>query len=115
VLETITEVEGKPKQLLCFTTSASANQYFDMAIAKKVMVVDASYPYEDKLIAAYVKLEGVPPLNVVYVDRGGSSGLIRVLQPGDDSVRRLADAMSQVILPGGTSDLKVDAKTLFPA
>jgi molecular chaperone HtpG len=53
VLATIPETAGKPRQLLCFTTSASANQYFDMAIAKKVIVVDASYPYEDKLIAAY--------------------------------------------------------------
>jgi len=113
VLAIIPEVTGKPKQLLCFTTSASANQYFDMAIAKKVMVVDASYPYEDKLIAAYVKLDGVPPVDVVYVDRGGSSGLFENLQAGDDSIRRLADAMSQVILPGG-SELKVDAKRFLP-
>jgi hypothetical protein len=76
--------------------------------------LDASYPYEDKLIAAYVKLEGVAPVDIVYVDRGGSSGLFEGLQAGEDSVRRLADAMSQVIRPGGVSELKVDAKRFLP-
>jgi hypothetical protein len=114
VIATIPEVAGISKKLLCFTTSASANQYFERANAKKVMIVDASYPYEDKLIAAYVKLDGVPKVDVVYVDRGGSSGLFDALQSGDDSVRHLAEAMSQVIMPGGASELKVDAKRFSP-
>jgi len=114
VLAAIPATVGNIKKLLCFTTSSSANQYFDMANAKQVTVVDASRLYEDKLIAAYVKLQNTPPLEVVYVDRGGSSGLFDSLQSGDDAVRRLAEVMSQVIHPGG-ADFKVDAKRFAPA
>ena len=113
VLATSPETDGKPKRLLCFTTTASANQYFDMANAKKIVIVDASYPYEDKLIAAYAKLEGTPPLEIVHVDRGGASGLFDSLRAGDEAVRRLAEVMGQVIHPGG-NELKVDAKHFAP-
>lgn len=114
VLATLPEDGGKPKRLLCFTTTASANQYFDMANAKKVMVVDASYSFEDRLIAAYVKLAGTPPLEIVHVDRGGSSGLFDGLQSADDAVRRLAEVMSQVVHPSSGAELKVDAKRFAP-
>ena len=65
-----------------------------MANGNNVIVVDASYPFEDKLIAAYAKLETTPLIEIVYVDRGGSSGLFDALKDGDDLVRRLADMMT---------------------
>lgn len=105
--------EGRPKRLLCFTTSSAGNQYFDMANAEGVQVVDASYPFEDQLIAAYVKLPDVPPIDLVYVDKQGG-GLFKDLQTGDQAVRRLADVMSQVIFPSGTGKLKVEARRFHP-
>jgi len=105
--------EGRPKKLLTFTTSNAANQYFDMANAEGVQVVDASYPYEDDLIAAYVKLDDVPPIDLVYVDRQGG-GLFKDLQAGDQAVRRMAEIMSQTIFPGGSGRLKVEARRFTP-
>lgn len=105
---------GRPKRLLTFTTSNAANQYFDMANAEGVLVVDASFPFEDALIAAYAKLPDAPPIDLVYVDKQGG-GLFKDLQSGDQAVRRLADIMGQVIFPGGTGKLKVEARRFEPA
>ncbi len=62
---------GRPKRLITFTTTSAGNQYFEMANAEGVQIVDASYPFEDDLIAAYAKLPDVPPIDLVYVDRQG--------------------------------------------
>ncbi len=113
VLQATPGEAGRPKKLLTFTTSNAANQYFEMANAEGVLVVDASYPYEDELISAYAKLPDVPPIHLVYVDRQ-SSGLFKELQAGDQAVRRLAEEMSRYILPGGTGRLKVEAQRFAP-
>ncbi len=105
---------GRPTRLLAFTTSNAANQYFDMANAEGVQVVDASYPFEDDLIAAYAKLPDVPPIELIYVDRQQSGVLFQELQADDQSVRRLADMMSQVIQPGRMGRLKVEARRFQP-
>ena len=104
---------GRPKRLLTFTTSSAGNQYFDMANAAAVQIIDASYPFEDELIAAYVKLPDAPPIDLVYVDKQGG-GLFKELQAGDQLVRRLADMMGQIIVPGGTGRLKVEARRFEP-
>jgi len=105
---------GRPKRLLAFTTTSAGNQYFDMANAEGVQVIDASYPFEDQLIAAYAKLPSVTqPIDLVYVDKQGG-GLFKDLQSGDQNVRRLADVMGQVIFPSGTGKLKVEARRFHP-
>jgi hypothetical protein len=105
---------GRPKRLLAFTTSNAANQYFDMANAEGVQVVDASYPFEDELIAAYVKLPDVPPIELAYVDRSGG-GLFGELKTEDHAVRRLAEEMTRIIHPGGVGKLKVEARRFQPS
>lgn len=113
VLDATPGEEHRPKRLLTFTTANAANQYFDMANAEGVRVVDASYPFEDDLIAAYVKLPDAPPIELVYVDRQGG-GLFKDLRGGDEQVRSLAATMSNVIMPGGGGRLKVEARRFQP-
>jgi molecular chaperone HtpG len=113
VLETTRSEEGRPKRLRTFTTSNAANQYFEMANAEGVLVVDASYPFEDDLIAAYAKLPDAPSIELVYVDRQGG-GFFKDLQNGDQVVRRLADIMGRGISPGGSGKLKVEARRFAP-
>ena len=104
----------RPKRLLAFTTYNAANQYFEMANAEGVQVVDASDLLEDRLIAAYAKLPDVPAIDLVYVDRPGG-GLFKELSAGDEAVRRLAEHMSQVIIPSGGGRLKVEASRFEPS
>ena len=114
VLAATPGIDGRPKRLLTFTTTSAANQYFEMANAEGVQVVDASYPFEDDLIAAYAKLPDTPPTELVFVDKQGG-GLFKELQSGDQNVRRLAEVMGQVIFPGGTGRLKVEARRFQPS
>ncbi|MCU0755369.1 MAG: ATP-binding protein [Xanthomonadales bacterium] len=104
---------GRAQRLLTFTTSNAANQYFEMANAEGVLVVDASYQFEGELIASYVKLADVPPVELVYVDKQGG-GLFKELESTDLAVRRLAEAMGQFIVVGGVGRLRVEARRFQP-
>lgn len=105
--------ERGEKKLLAFTTANASYQYFEMANAKGVQIVNASYEPEDELISAYLRLPDVPPVELVFVDKQ-QDALFEQLLPEDQDVRRLAEAMGQVILVDGISPLRVEAHRFQP-
>lgn len=86
-----------PKRLSAFSTHSSANQYFDMANANAALVVDASWPWDAKILT---KLAGKPGsgFEVLFIDREEDPVIFRELSEHDGMVRRLAEVMSQVIM-----------------
>jgi len=110
VLRRLPKIDGEVQALPCFTTSNSANQYFQMANAAGSIVVDASFPFEDQLITEYTKLEGVN-VRLVHVDREDDPHVFQHLAGERDThVSRLAEFMTQVIRPGGVTRIKVEAR-----
>ena len=104
--------DGRPPRLACFTSSSSANQFFEMADAAGTTVVDASYPFERQLLVSWADLNR---LELVHVDREDDPEVFRDLDGEvDRPVRALAQLMSQHILPGGTGRLRVEARRFLP-
>jgi molecular chaperone HtpG len=115
VISRLPKVEGEIQLLPCFSTSNSANQYFQMANAAGSIVVDASFTFEDQLIEEYTKLKDVN-VRLVRVDREDDPNVFRHLTEGQDtSVVRLAEFMTQIIRPGGISRIKVEARRFEPS
>jgi molecular chaperone HtpG len=105
---------GGPKRFSCFTTSSSANQFFEMADAAGTTVVDASYPFEAELIKAWAERRKTE-LSLVYVDREDDPAVFREIDPvRDRAVRVLAQQMSHFIRPGGTGRLRVEPRRFQP-
>ncbi len=105
---------GGAKRLPCFTTSSSANQFFEMADAAGTTVVDASYPFESELIKVWAELKKAE-LSLVYVDREDDPAVFREIDPAQDrAVHTLAQQMSHYIRPGGTGRLRVDPRRFQP-
>ena len=106
--------DGAPKRLPCFTTHSSANQYFEMADAAGTTVLDASWPFESKLLKTWAKAHDTE-VNLVYVDREDDPNVFRDADPEHDrAVRALAQQMSLNIRPGGTGRLRVEARRFEP-
>lgn len=105
--------EGSPKRLSAFSTSSSANQYFDMANANGTIVVDASHPWESKILERLARRPG-SVFEVLFIDREEDSAIFRALAESDGAVRRLAEVMAQLIRPAGAR-MRVDARHFEPA
>nr|VFJ64885.1 MAG: Molecular chaperone, HSP90 family [Candidatus Kentron sp. FW] len=102
------------KQLNCFTTPASANQFFEMANAAGSTVLDASYHFETPLIKEWAKQH--PEVRLVHVDREDDPNVFRDIDPATDGkVQLLANQMSLSIRPGGSGRLRVTARRFKPA
>lgn len=105
---------GGPKRFPCFTTSSSANQYFEMADAADTTVVDASYWFEAPLLKTWAESRRAE-VSLVYVDREDDPAVFREVDPiGDRAVQILAQRMSQLLRPGGTGRLRVEARRFQP-
>ncbi|MCA8993267.1 MAG: ATP-binding protein [Planctomycetaceae bacterium] len=114
-LPAVTNESGSPapRKLGCFTTSSSANQYFEMANAAQT-TVDASYPFEDELIKKYAE-QHRDAVALVYVDREDDPAVFKELDADvDRSVAQLARAMSTLIRAGGSGRLRVEARRFEP-
>ncbi len=104
--------DGRPRRLACFSSSSSANQFFEMADAAGSTVVDASYPFEQQLLVSWAERNGV---ELVHVDREDDPEVFRDIDAdADRPVQALAQLMSQHILPGGTGRLRVEARRFSP-
>lgn len=108
-----TDADGR-KVLPCFTTSNSANQYFQMADAAGSVVVDASYPFENHLIEAYAELDDVH-VRLVHVDHEDDPNVFRHLV-GNEQARmtRLAEVMAQVLRAAMGHQIRVEARQFDP-
>ena len=105
--------EGAPKRLSAFSTSSSANQFFELANANETIIVDASHLWDAKILEKLAR-RPASGFDLLFIDREEDPKIFRVLHEGaDDSVRRLAEAMAQVIRPGGDSP-RVDARHFNP-
>lgn len=103
-----------PKRLSAFSTTSSANQYFDMADANGTLVVDASHPWDGKILERLGKRPD-SGFELLFIDREEDPAVFRALdEGGDEPVRRLAEAMAQLIHPGGAT-LRVEARHFQPA
>ncbi len=107
--------DGGPKRLACFTTSSSANQFFEMADAAGSTVLDASYFLEDGLLRTWAEGHG-SEVSLVFVDREDDPAVFREIDEGQDrAVKLLARQMSAFIRPGKTGRLRVEARRFEPA
>lgn len=103
-----------PKRLSAFSTTSSANQYFDMADANGTLVVDASHSWDGKILERLGKRPD-SGFELLFIDREEDPAVFRTLDAGsDEPVRRLAEAMAQLIHPGGAT-LRVEARHFQPA
>lgn len=115
ILAKLPKTPGKPQDLPYFSDSNSANQYFQMADAAGTWVIDASYNFESQLIEQYAKLEGSEKIRLLRVDREEDPSVFRRLQDHEDSrLKQLAEIMSQVVRPGGSGKLRVEARYFEP-
>ena len=81
----------KPKNLACFTTSSSANQFFEMANAANSTVVDASYVFESSLLKAWVRRHATE-VKLVHIDQEDDPAWYKDVDPvADRSVNELAN------------------------
>ena len=71
---------GGPKRLPCFTTTSSANQFFEMADAAGTVVVDATYSFEDDLLRTWAD-QHRSEVSLVYVDREDDPAVFRETDP----------------------------------
>ncbi|MCC3415938.1 MULTISPECIES: ATP-binding protein [unclassified Microcoleus] len=115
VLEELPSLEGESQSLPYFSDSNAANQYFQMADAARTLVVDASYPFEQNLIKEYEK-RAKDKIKVVAVDREEDDPNVfqELHEQADVKLKRLAEYMSQVIRPGGTGRIRVEARYFKP-
>ncbi len=105
---------GGAKRFPCFTTSSSANQFFEMADAAGTTVVDASYYFEAELLKTWAERRKAV-LSLVYVDREDDPAVFREIDPAQDrAVRALAQQMSHYLRPGGTGRLRVEPRRFQP-
>jgi len=101
------------KRLHCFTTSSSANQFFEMANAAGSTVLDASMAFEDELIKTWAQKH--PEVRLVYVDREDDPNVYQLIDPqADRKVQELAQHMSLYVRPGG-GRIRVEAKRFEPS
>jgi molecular chaperone HtpG len=101
-----------PKRLSAFSTTNSANQYFDMANANATVVVDASHIWDAKILERLARRPG-SGFEVLFIDREEDPAVFRELGEHEFHVRRLAEVMAQIIHPGGAR-LRVDARHFQP-
>lgn len=114
ILRSLPERPDAPKRLSAFSTASSANQYFDMANANGTLVVDASHPWDSKILDRLSKRTG-SGFELLFIDREEDPSVFRSLnESGSEAVRRLAEAMAQLIRPGGAR-LRVEARHFHPA
>jgi len=114
VLEELPHPEGESQPLPYFSDSNATNQYFQMADAARTLVVDASYPFEQNLIKEYQK-RAKGKIKLVAVDREEDPNVFQELHDqADVTLKRLAEYMSQVIRPGGTGRIRVEARYFEP-
>jgi len=114
ILAVLPSVEGQPKVLPCFTDSHSASQYFRMANAADVLVVDASYMFEEPLLEAYIDLPDMK-VRLSHLDREDPGALFTRLSPQEGlPIQRLADTLAHGLKPGG-SRLRVEVRTFHPS
>lgn len=97
----------------CFSDRHSANQYFAMATAAGSIVIDAGFPFEEQLLAEYVKLPG-KRVRLLRVDREDDPTIFRRMRANEEQrVQRLAEAMARLIRPGG-QPLQVEVRPFNP-
>ncbi len=114
ILELLPKPEGERQPLPYFSDRSSTNQYFQMADAAGSIVVDASYGFESSLLKAYVK-RADGRIRLMPVDQEDDPNVFHNLQNDiDDKLKQLAGYMSQVIHPGGTGKIRVEAKYFDP-
>lgn len=102
-----------PKRLSAFSTTNSANQYFDMANANATIVVDASHVWDAKIVERLARRPG-SGFEVLFIDREEDPAVFRGLGEHETAIQRLAEVMAQIIRPGGAR-LRVDARHFQPA
>ncbi|MDA0243188.1 MAG: ATP-binding protein [Chloroflexi bacterium] len=114
ILALLPKPEGEPQPLPYFNDHNSTNQYFQMADAAGSLVVDASYSFEVALLKAYAKrAEG--RIRLMPIDQEDDPHVFRALEDDiDGKLKLLSEYMSQVIRPGGTGRLRVEAKYFEP-
>lgn len=114
ILSALPSVEGQPKTLPCFTDAHSASQYFRMANAADVLVVDASYMFEEPLLEAYTQLPDMK-VRLSHLDREDTGSLFTRLSPQEGlPIQRLADMLAHRLKPGG-SRLRVEVRKFHPS
>jgi molecular chaperone HtpG len=85
-----------------------------MSNAAKQPVVDASGPFEGKLLEEYTKMDGVH-LKLLHVDRVDDPNVFRGIAENDRAVERLAAIMAQRIRVGSKgAALRVEARRFDP-
>lgn len=105
----------KPKNLPCFTTSSSANQFFEMANAAKSTVVDASHVLGSSLLKAWVRRHATE-VKLVHIDQEDEPDWYKEIDPmADRSVNELANRMSLSIRADGVFRVQVEARRFEPA
>lgn len=106
--------DGGLKQLRCFTSTSSANQYFEMANAAGTTVIDASYPFEANLLARWVD-KHVDEVRLSYLDREDDPDVFRDIDPEiDAAVKQLANEMSLIVKPLNAGGVQVEARRFEP-
>ena len=115
ILESLPEpVKGSQKRLAVFTTTSSANQYFDMANAAGTMVVDASRFAEKALIEQWAE-QNASVVKLVHVDREMDPDVFKVVDPDQDkAVLELSKQMSSA-LRSSKRKVNVTARRFQPA
>jgi molecular chaperone HtpG len=103
------------KTVRCFSATGAANQFFGIYNSHKMLVVDASGPFELQLLEQYVKQPGTK-LQLLHVDRQDDPAVFRQIRGGAaQEVVRLAEAMSKKIVRKDLrSNLKVEAREFEP-
>jgi molecular chaperone HtpG len=105
--------DGGPKRLSCFTSSAAASQYFEMADAARSTVIDASGPFEEELLKDWAKRHE-SEVTLVQVDRQDDPNVFREIDSlTDTGVKQLAQYMSTQITIGDAR-LLVEARRFSP-
>lgn len=112
ILALLPQAAGAPRRLSAFATGSSANQYFDMANANGTVVVDASRLWDARILEKLARRPG-SGFELLFIDREEDPNVFRALEDGDEPVRRLAEAMGQLIRPGGAR-LRVEARHFQP-
>jgi molecular chaperone HtpG len=114
IIADIPHEPGEPVRLPCFTTASTASQYFQVATAAGMVVVDASFPFEAELLESYTKLPGVH-VELAHLDREDDPAIFRHLdQVQDDRVRRLAESMTLVLRTPGGARIRAEARRFEP-
>jgi molecular chaperone HtpG len=114
ILAKLPKNENEPQRLPCFTTSNSANQFFQMADAAGSYVVDASWPFESYLIEQYTKLKGVS-VWLIHVDKEDDPNVYLNVDPEEEyKFSRLAESMNRRIAIKGIGTIRAEVKKFKP-